>query len=169
MNKNYLIIGAAVLGILILAGGGFYFLGQNKSDDGAMIQDNMMDGNDISSEDQIEEDEMMITNDSRYIVYSSGVLDQTADSKRVLYFYANWCPICRPVDAELRENESQIPEDLKVIRVNYNDPETDDEEEELAKTYGITYQHTFVQIDENGNEITKWSSGGLEEILENVK
>jgi hypothetical protein len=62
-----------------------------------------------------------------------------------------------------------IPEDIAIIRVNYNDPETDDEENALARKYGVTYQHTFVQIDSQGKEITKWVGGQTSELLNNVK
>ena len=56
-----------------------------------------------------------------------------------------------------------------VLRVNYNDPDTDQEEKELAKKYGITYQHTYVQIDSAGKELTKWNGGGAAELLVNIK
>ena len=106
---------------------------------------------------------------SRYVEYSKEVLDRTAGGKRVLYFYANWCPTCRPADANFKANIDKIPEDLTLIRVNYNDTETDQEEEELAAKYGITYQHTFVQIDGNGEVITKWNGGQIEELLARIK
>jgi hypothetical protein len=56
-----------------------------------------------------------------------------------------------------------------VIRVNYNDPDTDATEKELAKKYGITYQHTFVQIDSTDQVVTKWNGGRLKELLSNLK
>ena len=106
---------------------------------------------------------------SRYVEYSKSAYDQTTSKRRVLYFYASWCPICRPADANFKENASKIPDDVTVLRVNYNDPETDKEEKDLAKTYGITYQHTFVQVDAQGNEVTKWNGGGIEDLTENIK
>ena len=105
---------------------------------------------------------------TRYIVYANDSLSESLNTKRVLFFYASWCPTCRPVDAEFMANESQIPSDTTVIRVNYNDSETDQSEKSLALKYGITYQHTFVQIDKNGNEIRKWNGGGISELLENI-
>jgi len=43
----------------------------------------------------------------------------------------------------------------------------DDKENDLRKKYGVTIQHTFVQIDENGNELAKWSGSiTAEEIAE---
>ena len=46
---------------------------------------------------------------------------------------------------------------------------TDKEEEDLARKYGITYQHTYVQIDGVGKEVTKWNGGQINELLSNIK
>lgn len=107
--------------------------------------------------------------DSRYLVYSKNLFDQSAEKRRVLYFYANWCPICKPADEDFKANSEKIPEDVILIRVNYNDSDTDQEEKDLAKKYGITYQHTFVQIDQESKEVVKWNGGAIEELLENLK
>ena len=104
-----------------------------------------------------------------YNEYSSSILQSSINNRRVLFFYANWCPTCKPADQNFKANLDKIPEDVTVIRVNYNDTDTDQAEKDLAKKYGITYQHTFVQIDENGNEITKWNGGKIEELLKNIK
>jgi thioredoxin 1 len=109
------------------------------------------------------------TSSSQYIKYEKNVIDDTKSERRVLFFYASWCPTCRPADADFTQNENQLPEDVTVIRVNYNDPDTDQEEKNLAQKYGITYQHTFVQIDEQGNEVTKWNGGKLSELVSRIK
>jgi thioredoxin 1 len=106
---------------------------------------------------------------SRYVKYEKGLIDATKSERRVLFFYASWCPTCRPADADFTQNDSQIPEDVTIIRVNYNDPDTDQEEKNLAQKYGITYQHTFVQIDAQGNEVTKWNGGKLSELVSRIK
>lgn len=107
-------------------------------------------------------------NSSAYIEYSNSELEKASGKRRVLFFFANWCPTCKPTDQDLKANESKIPEDVTVIRVNYNDTDTDAEEKDLAKKYAITYQHTFVQIDQDGNEITKWNGGKTNELLKNI-
>lgn len=89
--------------------------------------------------------------------------------KIVLFFYADWCPTCRPIDAEFKERMTEFPKELQIYRINYNDSETDGEDRDLAKKYGVTYQHTFVQIDKDGNEITKWNGGGLDNLLSKIK
>lgn len=106
---------------------------------------------------------------SRYVEYSRLRLDSSSGNRRVLFFYASWCPTCKPADANFRKNISKIPEDVALIRVNYNDSETDQEEKDLAKKYGITYQHTFVQIDATGKEVTKWNGGQIDELIFNIK
>lgn len=120
-------------------------------------------------EQTITQQEQTVPAATRYIVYSKSALDQAANKKRVLYFYANWCPICRPIDKEFSANMDKIPDGVVVIRVNYNDSDTDAEEKNLANRYGITYQHTFVQIDAAGNKIALWNGGGLTELLTNIK
>ncbi len=125
-----------------------------KQDDSAMENEKMMD------------DKMT---GSRYVQYSKSALDSASSGRRVLFFYASWCPTCKPADASFTQNASKLPEDITVIRVNYNDSDTDQEEKDLAKKYGVTYQHTFVQIDGTGKELTKWNGGQIDELLSNIK
>jgi len=112
---------------------------------------------------------MSDTSDQKYIEYSDGVLDGASNKRRVLFFYASWCPTCRPVDQAIRDDLGLIPDDVQIIRVNYNDPQTDQSERALAQKYGVTYQHTFVQIDQNGQVVSKWNGGGLDQVLQNIK
>jgi len=159
-----LVILAAVVG-----GGGYYLFQQSSPKNDAMMQkeSGMMDGKDASVVKQ--DGEAMMVKGDRYIEYTPSVLENTAGNRRVLFFYASWCPTCGPADANFKENVSQIPTDTTVIRVNYNDPETDAEEKALAQKYGITYQHTYVQIDGQGNEVAKWNGGQIDELLTNIK
>lgn len=106
---------------------------------------------------------------SGYLPYTPDVLTNSSTSRRVLFFYASWCPTCIPANADFEKNASMLPSDVTVIRVNYNDPDTDSDEKALAAKYGITYQHTYVQIDNNGGVITKWNGGATKELLANIK
>ena len=177
-NKKVGIIGAVVIGIIVILGGGLFISNQNaqKQDEAkmAMEETDMMKNEEEAmpkSDHKMEEGEKMMAADtnSNYVEYSRSVLENTNDKKRLLFFYASWCPICRPVDSALRNNANLVPEGIKVIRVNYNDPDTDQEEKDLAKKYGVTYQHTFVQIDKNGNALNKWSGGEIKDILNSLK
>lgn len=114
-------------------------------------------------------DEKMMQKEGNYAPFSPELLASSASTRRVLFFYANWCPTCKPADKSFSDNSAKIPADVTLIRVNYNDTETDQAEKDLAKKYGITYQHTFVQIDASGKEITKWNGGQIDELLSNLK
>ena len=127
---------------------------------------------DIANTELPSRDEIVTTeqnNDVRYVNYSNTNFDKSRDKVRVLFFYASWCPTCRPAGTDLTNNKSKIPEDVVVFRVNYNDPDTDQDEKDLAKKYNITYQHTYVQIDALGKQVAKWNGGALNELLANIK
>ena len=106
---------------------------------------------------------------SRYLSFTPAALADSVSTRRVLFFYASWCPTCIPADSDFKENASILPSDVTVIRVNYNDQGTDAQEKLLAKKYGVTYQHTYVQIDSNGNEVTKWNGGSSKDLLAKIK
>lgn len=74
---------------------------------------------------------------------------ERAGTKVVYFFHASWCPTCRATEKAI--DEDGIPAGLTVVKVDF-DSETD-----LRTTYGITQQHTFVQVDEDGDELAKWT------------
>jgi len=104
-----------------------------------------------------------------YVPFSSEVMADSISTRRVLFFYANWCPTCKAADAEFLAQSTQLPSDVTLIKVNYDDTETESAEKDLAKQYAIPYQHTFVQVDAEGNELAKWNGGGMEQLLRNLK
>lgn len=174
--KNPIIIFVVIVVVAVL-GIGAYTMSQSSSRSDLMMKkdESLMEPSSAMMEkkdDTPKEDKMVMDDmqgESRYVEYSKSVLDSTSNGRRVLFFYASWCPSCKPADESFTQNMSKIPEDVVVIRVNYNDPETDQEEEDLAKEYGVTYQHTFVQIDSSGREVTKWNGGQIDELLSHIK
>jgi thioredoxin 1 len=166
--KNLLAIsiGGAVLTMI---GFGIYTLSLQSSPSGVI-----MDKVDITTKENPAANpeepilEGNITN-SRYVDYSKNALDNSSNNRRVLFFYASWCPTCKSADKSFTENISSIPDNVTLIRVHYNDPEANQDEKDLAKKYAITYQHTFVQIDSSGAEVAKWNGGQIEELRSNLK
>jgi thioredoxin 1 len=72
-----------------------------------------------------------------------------AGSKVVLFFHAPWCPDCRATDTAL--TGTGVPDGLVVVKVDY------DTSTELKQRFGITQQHTFVQLDKAGAAAKKWT------------
>lgn len=71
-----------------------------------------------------------------------------SDKLVVLYFFANWCPICKQeTEHSLYPAFNKLDNDQVVgFRVSFNDNQTDGDEKNLAKEYGVVYQHTKVFV-----------------------
>lgn len=73
----------------------------------------------------------------------------------LLYFYATWCPICRAELPHLYGAFNELSTDRVIgFRVNFNDADTDDNEINLARQFGIAYQHGKVFL-KDGKSILK--------------
>ena len=94
-----------------------------------------------------------------------------SDKLIVLYFFASWCPICKK-----EVNEALVPafndlnrDDVIGFRVNFNDNDTNKNEKELAKEFGVVYQHTKVFL-KNGERVLKspesWEKGRYGQEIE---
>src|SRR3990167_10457972 len=83
-----------------------------------------------------------------------------SDKLIILYFYASWCPICKAETANALYPEfNELTLDKVVgFRVNYNDNQTDNDEKNLAREFGVAYQHTKVFV-KNGQRILKSPEG----------
>lgn len=68
--------------------------------------------------------------------------------KFILFFHADWCPTCRALEKEIKENLDKL-NSRTVLEVNY------DTEKELKKEYGITVQSTVVFINQDGTVFEK--------------
>ncbi len=78
-----------------------------------------------------------------------------SDKLVVLYFYADWCPICKAEVPKLYEAFNELDTDRAIgFRVNYNDCCDDADEQALARRFGVGYQHTKVLV-KNGERVLK--------------
>lgn len=115
-----------------------------------------------SDESHTEQDQA--SNSDRYVAYNAeNVVASAKTGKAVLFFHAAWCPTCQAAEKDIQSKLSEIPENITIFKTDY------DTQTELKKKYDITYQHTFVQVDEQGNEIAKWNGGGVDEIITRVR
>lgn len=175
--KNLII--AFVL-ILLIAIGFFVFLPKNNQEI-ANVENNITEeintennidlNTDLNSEVVKEETNPNSVNNvveskikGSYEIYDPSKISLAKNNDVILFFHASWCPSCRSLDKDINQNLNNIPEGVLIMKVDY------DKERDLKKKYGVTYQHTLVQVDENGNMISKWSgSDDLIEILNKIK
>lgn len=133
-----------VVGIIVVLAiiGFFVFKGSNKEEP---LVNNEASNNEI-------ETPVANTNAGTYEVYSpEKVTLASAEHDVVLFFRASWCPTCRALDKDIKNNLGNIPASLAILDVDY------DNSQELKQKYGVTYQHTLVQVDAEGNMIKKWT------------
>ena len=128
----------------------------NDADGGSANEDGTdTPGNDMDELQPVEEAEA-VTEDAgagTYQEYGEDKLALAENGDVVLFFHATWCPSCRAADADIREQLTAIPNDTHILKVDY------DSSTALKQQYGVTTQHTFVQVDESGTEIQQWTGG----------
>ena len=100
-----------------------------------------------------------------YITYDQyqAFKDTYADSKVVLFFNATWCPDCRAINEALTSDPGKIPAGTTVVSVDY------DQHADLRQRYGVTMQHTFVQIDSSGEKVRQWTSTSTDGLLKELQ
>jgi len=116
------------------------------------VQQEEMKKNDQDTSDTMMQEETMESKpvaSGVYTDYDASLIGQTENT--VLFFHANWCPSCRAADAGI--SEGTIPDTLSILKLDY------DSETALKKKYEVLSQHTFVQVDADGNMIKKWVGG----------
>ncbi len=126
--------------------------------------DQVIAGEPITDATPVSTNEITRVVPANYMTYDASLVkDAALNGKAVLFFHASWCPTCQALDKELISNISQLPNNVTIFKVDY------DSETELKTKYAVTYQHTLVQVDTEGNSITKWNGGGVAEINQNLK
>ncbi len=181
MNQKYLWIGLVALVVIVGAVLAFNYSSNSKvaseqssseammeeKDDAMMDEDSMIkkDDDKMMSDDKMGSDDAMMKKSGSYKDYSENAVssEQQAGNKVVLFFHAPWCPFCRAADAAFKANPEKIPANVTVLKTDY------DSNTELKTKYGVTTQHTFVQIDNSGNQVTKWVSGDIDTLIKNIK
>ncbi len=90
---------------------------------------------------------------SGYVTYADYTADKAAFSAGpvVLFFHADWCPTCRTTDGNLTADPASLPAGLTVVKLDF------DSENDLRQQYGVTVQHTFVQIAPDGAKLAAWT------------
>lgn len=167
--NNKVIIGT-VVAIVIL--GGLYFVTRQNNDKMTEKKGStMMEGEQAMKKDDVEalaamegdKDDTMTLAGGQYIAYDASKLTFAKEGKVVLFFNATWCPTCQAIDKDIKASLADIPKDVLILSVDY------DTYKDLKTKYGVTTQHTFVQVDADGKSLGKWVGGStLEALLERL-
>jgi thiol-disulfide isomerase/thioredoxin len=99
--------------------------------------------------------EASVTN-KNYIVYNGSSIGDIKNDRVVYFFNALWCPTCQEAVKNFKKDIQSIPKDLTLVSIDY------DKYPELKLKYGVTIQHTFIQVDTNLNSVKK--ANGLNQI-----
>ena len=101
---------------------------------------------------------------AQYIEYTADTF-RTDAGQKVLFFHADWCPQCRAIDADIKQNIESL-EGVTIYKVNY------DSEIELRKLYGVTLQTTLVKTDGAGKAIdtfVAYDTPSLQSVRDNLE
>lgn len=150
-KTNYLVL--IIIGLFIL-GGGIWFilasgddpLANNNQSTQTSTQQSETTQTDAASANELQQSDSQTT--GAYVDYSPEKFASTS-GKKVFFFHAKWCPTCKALDQNIRAGV--VPDGLTIFKVDY------DTEDALKKDYAVTYQHTLVQVDDNYNQLHKWS------------
>jgi thioredoxin 1 len=98
-----------------------------------------------------------------YQTYSTEALAASSAKHNILIFSATWCPSCRALDKDIKDNVGNIPGDTALFTVDY------DSNVALRQKYGVTTQHTLVLVETDGTSIKSWRGGNtLTSVLTNI-
>ena len=172
MNKKIVIIIGIIIFIVLV----FVFLGNrmqnNESSENELFSNEEIQRESFEQNNQenggdnigVENNEVTELKRGYYNSYSQENIALAETEKIVLFFHATWCPSCRALNQDIESNISSIPSELTILKVDY------DKETELKIKYGVTTQHTLVQIDKEGNLLKKWSGGSrIEAVVSQIQ
>lgn len=164
MNKNQKIILSIFVAFTIISLAIYFKKPQNQE---KMLDNSAQQGTASEPTKETSQEKTTTTPDNTkagsYEAYDASKISRASEGKVVLFFHASWCPSCRALNSDIEKNISNIPEQVSILKTNY------DTETELKKKYGVTYQHTLVQVDQNGEMIKKWSgSPSLSSLLSQI-
>jgi len=146
--KKYLIPIIILVIVAVIAAAMVYVLLQPRQSD---MLGNGNDTQQVSEETEPAEDGMATAPSTAvpgtYEDYNETAFAQ-AEGRRLLFFYAPWCPQCRALDASI--NEGTVPSGAAIFKIDY------DSNQGLRQRYEVMIQTTLVEVDENGNEIQKY-------------
>lgn len=178
MNRSRMYIAIAAVAVVVVCGGVYAVSAKQSADRQAatmaaekMAEDKAMkakeaeamqakdamakDGDAMMQKDATPTPDAMMKADENkpgaYVPFTEQSLAATSGGKAVIFFAASWCPTCKALNQDITANLSNIPHGVTILKADY------DTVTSLKQKYGVTTQHTLVQVDAKGNQIKKWT------------
>jgi hypothetical protein len=157
MSKKILI---AVVALVILTGIVLILTGNKAEDEINNNSTQSIEQQEVATIEQNSEQQQEATTASSglgYVDYSDQTLADSSNSTRVLFFHAPWCSVCNFYEGQIEEQG--VPSDVTILKIDF------DSEDELKEQYNVTFQSTFLLLDEDGNIKDSWPfARGLSDI-----
>jgi thiol-disulfide isomerase/thioredoxin len=150
---------------------------EDAMEDSMEKNDAMMEDDKMMKEDSMMQDSMYMgealasESSSMYLAFNKEDYEKALESDKyiLLYFYASWCPTCKEEQPEVIAAFNELNrEDVIGFRVNYKDSDTESYEEDLAREFGISYQHTKVILHNKERILKSPESWDKERYLEEL-
>jgi hypothetical protein len=93
---------------------------------------------------------------AQYLTYTTENFDSakaavaTSGGRLLLYFHVDWSSVCVELDQDIAASVHDLPGDLIILRADF------EEDTALRQAYDVQHEHTFVQVDSQGNKLTAW-------------
>jgi len=154
MNKTWIVV---ILAVLLLGGGFFILRGKSDSSYPARVDE----FSEPKNPDGVVNEEV---EGSNYKLFDKSEYEKAVSDGKVvmLYFTANWCPICREQEPINKEALSELIKDTEIVafRVHILDDEETSETQALADEFAVRYQHTTVILNSDG-EVSETATGPI--------
>lgn len=89
-------------------------------------------------------------------------IDLHGSKPYVLFFHANWCPICRVMETSITEGLASFPEGTTILKANY------DTEKALKDEFGVRVQSTIIVLDADGEVVWKGQDPALDDLKQYI-
>jgi len=106
-----------------------------------------------------------------YIRYNKADFDRALREGKLiyLYFYATWCPLCKAERPSILSAFDSLGETGAVgFEVHWGDGQNTVEDNDLARYYGVSSQHTHVFIGRDGKVVEKIVGSLNGRLAENI-
>ena len=98
---------------------------------------------------------------SNYIPYSESAvkLAMAEGKKTAVFFHGATCSSCAKLDANIKENLTDIPADVAIFNADWDD------NQDLAKEYNVAKYHTVSYLDDSGVAKNVWGLFELDDLV----